>query len=68
MTTTIYFHLDVSAVWLMSVWMTPKPNPKTLDDLLANARHYPSSFSLMVESSSVCWLLVNKGEFVFTSE
>jgi len=24
----------------MSFWMTPNPNPKTLDDLLANARHY----------------------------
>jgi hypothetical protein len=36
----VYFHLDVSAVWLMSVWMTRNPNPKTLDDLLANARDY----------------------------
>ena len=24
----------------MSFWMTPNPNPKTLDDLLANAIHY----------------------------
>ena len=34
------FDLDVPAVCLMSGRMSPNLNPKTLDDLLANARHY----------------------------
>ena len=35
-----FFHLDIPDVWVMSARMTPNPNPKTLDDLLANALHY----------------------------
>ena len=47
----------IPEVRLQSGWMSPNPNPKTLDDLLANARHY-AEFCMRNSGSLAATLLL----------